>query len=597
MVKTITQTLFIFCLVLSLTQAAFAASFTATVDRTNVTAGESLTLQLGLSGASPKGTPDFSPLNKDFTVHSTGKSSQTTIVNGKMSSSMNWQTILIPKKQGAITIPALTIDSDAGTLKSQPVKINVAKPGTLAQNTQGRTAVFVDTQVSKTEPYKNEPVLLTAKLIARKSISDVALPDLSIPDAVIERQGEPQVYDAALQGQNVKVVEAHYLVTPLQDGVIKIPGVTFQGNVESGKRQDPFAGHMGGRFGDPFGMFEDFGAFPGFSSFKPFAISGQDITLNVKPPAAPMNPWLPASALKLSDQWEGLEGAKVGEPLTRKVTITADSLSATALPSLENQIDPQGAFKIYADKPVTEEKMSANGQSINSIRVESYTLIPQKSGAVTLPEMKLDWWDVNSNTIATASVPAKTINVKQAAVQPQAIQTPKLLSVESPTPKNVIEHNSLAPIIPKHLYIIIAVLGGVVVVMAGFIFYLFRKLSKQGANIVPPKTPQAPANEDKITLSALKTAKTPNDLKLFLQFYAHQHWGLPKNAALQIIAAAIQTRNAQADVTIFTTLDTALYAGGAIDVEDAKKQCLRLLKRPQEKAVRKQRKLGALNPS
>ena len=53
--------------------AAFAASFTATVDSTSAAVGQPVTLQLTLSGASAKDAPDTSVLTPSFNVVSQGQ--------------------------------------------------------------------------------------------------------------------------------------------------------------------------------------------------------------------------------------------------------------------------------------------------------------------------------------------------------------------------------------------------------------------------------------------------------------------------------------------------------------------------------------------
>lgn len=605
MVKKYAYTALFICLFAVVSHSAFAAaSFVATVDRTTVGVGESFNLQLSLSGASPKDSPDLDTLKKQFTVYSASRSSQTTIINNRMSSSINWNVVLMPKQAGSLTIPSISVESDAGTLSTDPVKITATKAVNSAQAAQSRAA-FVDVAVSKRDPYKNEPVTLTVKLVARRSITDVALPDFSVDDALVEKEGDPDVYDGVLQGQRVKVVEVHYLVTPLKDGTVTIPGITFQGKIDAGQRQSSFPRGLS----DPFGMF-DMGGFPGMGSFQPFAASADPVTLNVKPPAVQMDPWIPAYMVKISDAWDGLDNAKVGEPLTRKLTIIAEGVAGATLPSLENKIDPDGVFKIYADKPDVGESPAKDDKGVGGWRKESYTLIPQKSGTFTLPEIKIAWWDVLDNKIAYATVPAKTIKVKPGVMPPAepAVQAQNTASqpqsdntspqAQTP-PQQVLK---LGPAVPPHLYGILAALAGAVLVMGGVIIYLLRKLSryeKDGAAAPETKTVRA-ANEDSTSLADLKKATTAGDICKFIQSYAHGHWGLPQNAPLQAISAYIKQRDPKADITVFQTLDAALYAGKKVSIAEIKKPLPALLKgvrTGQEPAQRKGRKFGTLNPS
>jgi len=586
------------CFIVLLAQAAFAASFTATVDRNNVVVGRSFTLELRLSGANPKGAPNISQLEEDFTVYGTSQSSQTTIINNKVSSSINWNVTLIPKKEGSLTIPVMTVVTDEGKLKSKTITVNAGKASTTPEQGSQNSSLFVDTKITKQKPYKNEPVLLTAKLISRKSISDIELPSLTADNAIIEQQGDPEVYDGVLQGQRAKVIEVRYLITPLEAGNMKISGIVFQGKVASGKRRDPFSGG----FSDPFGMFEDFG----FASYEPFSVASDNITLEVKPPAAAIQPWLPAYMVKLSDEWEGLENARVGEPLTRKLTIIAQGLTGTALPNLESQIDLNGQFKIYSDKPVTDKNLGKDGKSVSGWREENYTLIPQKEGTITLPEIRLPWWDILNNKIAYATIPAKTIKVKGSTIQTSTPQPQQI-----PQPEYTAEEPAASPVQPQasvvtkektptYLYAVITTLGITILIMAGLIIHLFRKLKqyKKGSSVRAEKSVLHQTNEDKISLSSLKKTRTAEELRFFLQNYAHQHWALPQNTSLQSIATYIKTHNPQTDVKALSYLDAALYAGEKIDIESMKKCLPELLKsNKNDKEDQNSKKIGTLNPS
>ncbi|MCB1782679.1 MAG: protein BatD [Alphaproteobacteria bacterium] len=617
MVKALHLAFLVFVFSLSFAQGALAAgeSFTASLNRDHVGEGESFVLALRLSGTSPKETPDLSPLDQDFKIFSTGQTSQTSIINGKISSIVGWNVILIPKKTGTLTIPALSIESDAGRFTSDPVQIYVGEAAADSQG-GGKTGrpVFVKVEASQTEPFKNQPVLLTVKLVALRDVSDIRLGDLAVPHAVVEQQGDPQVYDAVTAGKPAKVVEVRYLITPLQDGDISIPGLTFDGQIDSGQRQNPF-GRLGG-FADPFGMMDDLGGFPGMTAYTPFAVAAQDITLHIKPAAMQMDPWLPAEKVALLDEWTGAEHAKVGEPLTRKITMTAKGTSGAALPSLEGQIDPAGDFKLYADKPASGDKISPDGKSIAGWRAESFTLIPQKPGELTLPEIKLAWWDTINGKIAYATIPQKTIIATGQALPSadvsassapagQSLQVPEKQSADVDTKQVVPSPEQSLQSLPGYLYGLIGVLALAVVFMGALLVYLLRTLAKEkkahlSDAMKKVQTPLNAANEDKVSLSVISKAESAEDLRIGVQRYAHHHFGLPLNASLQIIAGTIKRDVPEADVAVFSTLDSALYAGGQIDLDDVKGKLVTLFKTAKSQNHEKnspEKKWGTLNPS
>ncbi len=604
MVKSLKQSIFIislFFVIFANIQQALAASFEASVNRNEIAAGQSFKLKLSLSGASAKSAPDFSPLEKDFTIISRSQSSQTTIINGNVSSSINWQLTLIAPKEGEYTIPPITISTNAGKLKSNKIKLSVndnSALSTLSSSKSGKTAtiqaLLAEAKIDKKSPYQNEPVLYTAKLIAARNIADISISELKVENAIVEKQGEPKIYDAQIKGTPVKIVEVRYLITPLKSGKIEIPAFVFQGQVESATKRrnqrhslfdDPF-------FNDPFfdnsffGMRDPFTIFDKLNSYEPFAVAGNKIELNVKAPAAKMDPWLPLSSLEISHHLEGASSAKVGEPLTLTLTMVAKGAVGSILPSLEEQITATNDFKIYADKPQISESISDDEKNITGWREESYSIIPQKSGELTLPEIKVSWWDVTKNQIAYTTIAAQKINV-EAGSPTSGGQAEKQASEQSPKPQikkmqkqNIKETKeaSSAPVkieqkasLPHYIYVILTIGAVFIILLSGAVLYLWQKISKQDKDPAPRKEPVvSPANEDKISLNKIKSAKTAQELKDMLQIFAHQHWNTPRNASLVEIYETISERSPENIVNsnkLFTDLDKLLYAGDGANAD------------------------------
>ena len=597
------------CLLVMSTQV-FAASFKASTDRSAVVAGERFLLELSLSGTSPKGRPDFSPLEKDFTIASNRQSSQTSIVNNRISSSINWQLILIAPKAGDYTIPSINIDTDEGKLKSNPIEISVDKASSQTDNANTPERLSVTTEVSKKSPYQNEPVLYKVRLIATKNITDIGISGLNMSDAIVEEQGDARVYDAQHQGKPVKVVEANYLITPLKSGALKIPAYVFQGQVESlvqnpnSFSNDPL---------DPFGMFDNF---RGFTNYDPFTITSEEIELNVKPPAASIDSWLPLSSLEISDKLEGIEYAKVGEPLTLTLRITAEGAIGSVLPNLEKQITLDDSFKIYADRPEIGKSVSGNGKTVSGWREERYALIPQKSGTLTLPEVKVPWWDVNTDKVTYTTVASRQIEVgsndlplqqdnASESTTPEnlsqivAPQQTTLLDQETVS-KDIIEQNGL----PNYIYILLSVAASIIVVLLVVVFYLWRSLIKQNKAENRSLQTIKSTNKAKIQASAIENVETLEGLKDFLQAFANQHLNTPHNASIVTILSKLKKHNpnsvTQKVESLFSNLDAALYANGNVDLEQCKKTFLGFLKSTiasKNHSKVKVQKLEMINPS
>ena len=298
--------------------AAVAADFTATADRDHVDQGQSFKLQLTLSGVKAKSGPDIDALKKSFTIVSEVQSSNATSINGIVSFSVDWQLMLIPKQEGQLTIPPVTIETADGRLRTAPVTLNVEQASSRmsSQISADGSMVSITAKASTTTPYRNQPILYTIRCVVRGYVSGVGLSDISVSNAIVQRQGKPDVYDQVQNGVPVRVVEFHYIITPLQPGKITIPPAVLKGKIGT-----PYFGPMIDPFGGTF-MFSARArqALDFFSSFggDPFRVASNATLLDVKPPASAMDPWLPLTSLKITEDIDASQPVRVGEPLNSK---------------------------------------------------------------------------------------------------------------------------------------------------------------------------------------------------------------------------------------------------------------------------------------
>jgi hypothetical protein len=145
--------------------------------------------------------------------------------------------------------------------------------------------------------------------------------------------------------------------------------------------------------------------------------------------------WLPAKNLTLTES-RNTDAASVGESITRNIAIRADGLLAAQLPALDApQLDNA---KVYNDQPTLDDQQDASG--VHSKRIENMALIPSKAGNLQLPELRVVWWDVDSDSEKVATLPASTLRVAAgaqndtAAVVPEPESATKVDEATSPTP-------------------------------------------------------------------------------------------------------------------------------------------------------------------
>jgi hypothetical protein len=184
---------FLFPSLLLLTSVpAMAADFAATIDSNHVKSGESVTLQLTLSGAKAEGAPDVGALRQSFTIVSQVQSSSIVIGNGTTSTDVRWQLTLLPKREGRQILSEMNLDG---------------------------SMVSISAMASTTKPYQNQSIRYTVRCTARGNISDVTLGDIDVNNAIVQQEGKPDAHDEIENGSAVRIVEIHYIITPLQPDI------------------------------------------------------------------------------------------------------------------------------------------------------------------------------------------------------------------------------------------------------------------------------------------------------------------------------------------------------------------------------------------
>ena len=122
--------------------------------------------------------------------------------------------------------------------------------------------------------------------------------------------------------------------------------------------------------------------------------------------------WLPARDVKLAEKWskDPLD-LLPNEPVTRTITLTAQGLTASQLPEMQELL-PDG-FRQYPDQPELENRKTAGG--ITGVRQQKNAIIPARPGEYTLPEISLPWWSTETQALEYAVLPERRVQVTAAA--------------------------------------------------------------------------------------------------------------------------------------------------------------------------------------
>ncbi len=375
-------------LLMLLSLSATAADIDVSVDRSKLSLTDSFQLTFSASETTDD-DPDFSPLDQDFEILNQQKTSQLSWVNGSMNKSVQWILNVMAKRSGALQIPAISFGDD--TSHAYAIMVNEITPSTATSDNE---ALFLEVDVSDTKPYVQAQVIYTVRLYQRVNFSQASISDVKLDNTVIESLGEATKYNTQIKGVNYLVTELKYALFPQQSGLMTIEPMVLTAQVIVSAQR--------GLFGEP--------------NTQVRRVISKAISLEVQ--AAPLSftgdHWLSAEQLELTQTWSNDDlHVKVGEPITRTLTILAKGATSSQLPDLaDTELDPQ--LKVYPDQAVINDQKSTAG--IIAKREQKLAIIPSKSGTFTLAAIEIPWLNTRTNKIEVAQLPEVTL----VAIAPQA---------------------------------------------------------------------------------------------------------------------------------------------------------------------------------
>ncbi|MGZ5044108.1 MAG: BatD family protein [Methylobacter sp.] len=394
----------------------FAAQISVSFDRNPVSLDESFQI-IFTANDTPDNDPDFSPLEQDFEILGQSQSSNSSWINGRSSRTIQWTLNVMAKHPGNLVVPAVKFGDD----ESQPASILVTQ-ATASKTINTDDDLFLEVEANPQSPYVQSQVLYTVRLYRRVDIAQAALNEPELSDAVVEKLGDDSNYNTQIDGVNYLVTERKYAIFPQKSGALTIKPLMLTAEVMASNRPN-------------------FNGFFNSQMTKTRKISSKSVTLNVKPAPAAFTGqhWLSAEQLVLKEEWSGdNQQMKVGEPLTRTLTLLAKGTTVGQLPELNTgKIDDQ--LKTYPDQPVLREQKKPEG--LIAFREEKIAIIPSKAGFYKLPAIEIPWFNSQSQKMEIAKIPETTITALEATgtlpdmgapVAPMPVQPPQKAEQSTP---------------------------------------------------------------------------------------------------------------------------------------------------------------------
>jgi hypothetical protein len=370
------------------TAALWADGIQATLNRTEASVEDQLLLTLTVEG-SRSADPTLPDLS-DFDVHSRGQSTQMSFINGRVTSSVGYNYVLIPKRTGTITIGAATVELDGQVYSSAPIEVRIVGAEEKPEQTRD---LFLSAKVSTTQPFVGQEVVYIWRFYRRVRIGDARLEPQDFAGFLVEDLGEVREYQATVNGVQYLVSEIRKALFPQEAGTQRVPAsrLTLEVLVRRNRR-------------GPDSMFDDFF---GRSTTETKVLRSQEIELEVQPLPDP-----PVGFSGLVGEFEiqaqiSKAALQVGESTTLELTVTGKGnvqmITEPTLPELPD-------FKIYDDKP--SGSVERSGARLTGARTFSKALVPLRPGELVVSPVRLTYFDPEAGEfqeIQTAAIPLTVV--------------------------------------------------------------------------------------------------------------------------------------------------------------------------------------------
>ncbi|GAA3559168.1 BatD family protein [Marinobacter xestospongiae] len=383
MVSRLTTTLlFLIALITPLSQVQAADSLTVEADQTELSDNDIITLTIKSSieldltlsdlinfDVSDIPMPDLSPLESDFEILGTpSHRHQIRSTNSSVVNHITWSVQIAPKRTGELEIPPIRFRDQT----SEPIPLTV-KPGS--------RDVFIELSTDKDRVYVQEQLVLTIQLYFSGNLLRGELSEPEHATAMIEPLGQQREYNRTRDGQPYRVVERRYAIFPQQPGELTIDPIRFEG-----QSRDP----------------------QGKLRYLRDRAELFDIPVEAPPASFSGDTWLPARDLTLEES--GLPKdltLEQGQNLTRTLSLSAQGLTSEALPPFDSQMPD--ALRSYPEQPERQTETRPSGLYGRLTQTEA--LVGVTPGTVTLPEIRIPWWDTRTDTEQMAIIPARTLTI------------------------------------------------------------------------------------------------------------------------------------------------------------------------------------------
>jgi len=311
---------------------------TAVLTSSDVVVGETVQLQIQIDNAGTSMKPPSDINVPGLQIHYTGESTQMTMRNFAVSSSITYSYTILPEKSGTYKIPPQSIRAGKDNLQTPELTLRVADSPRTAAGTgsnrppSGNTQVgedkiaFAELLVPKKVAYVGEiiPVVVRIGFNSRARVAEMAPPQVSGQGFTVQKLGEGERNLENIDGRSYVIFNYKTAISAARVGNFQIGPVEQKANIlvprrSSGTRRKPFDPFAEDPFSDPFFALP----FGGLMEQREIAVKSDPVSLEVKALPAGAPPTFSGAVGSFSMTAEANpKRVQLGDPITIKAAIS-----------------------------------------------------------------------------------------------------------------------------------------------------------------------------------------------------------------------------------------------------------------------------------
>ena len=391
--------------------SANAQRAVANLDRTTVAVGEGVGFSIACENFQPLRLPSL-PTIPGLRISNSGSGRSFQLGGGQQISTLTYNFLITANKTGTYTIPGVSIQSNSGLFKTQPLKLRVVKADSPDNKSQLSDYAFIRLIPSKDKAYVGEPIPIEIQLFLQNGRFN--MPELTAEGFNLTEYPEPQSSRAQKGNAIYQVRTFQTVAIPVKAGNLKIGPVKMDVVLkirQNQRRRSPF--------NDPFeGLLTRYQDVPAKIEAK-----AQNITVRPLPTEGqPDNFNGAVGEFSMLAKASALE-VTVGDP----VTINIELSGIGTIESLNFPKPEWPDFKSY-EPTILSKKTDPLG--LSGLKTFEQVIIPANETIKEIPSLKIPYFDPKSESYKVLSQGPFALKVNPSS-KPDSIQNTSIAKTDS----------------------------------------------------------------------------------------------------------------------------------------------------------------------